>query len=352
MPQLSTLNDRYHRDLARVIVLRWFGIRAEDRTRKNTWNPWHSVPFLAVILTPPVVACLHQALGHPTAQGRNAYLFWIGYYVLLDLFVVLAAWSGCRAFHRALPSVGKMLTPRGAQEVHDWIDRGLRPWRQERWMLAGAAASCLSVWALSSVHQVVQHMYIDAATYLSVALSGAAGANSLYWLLRASRLSRLITKPRHLRLAWSAPARTPGIEALSRWYRIVTLWCVFGAALAFAPWVWLSPFVARNGAYLTTKWVVAAILLLSIVLFGFYSQWRLSQAVLEKRMAVLHVLERRLPKQPPGTRPFTEQERQLVELFTKVSESPSGVINGQTLASTLVSVAAVLVPLAVAALLR
>lgn len=352
MPPSSALNDRYHRDLARVVVLRWFGIRADNRARKNVWSPRGSTLYFAVILAPPVIAAVHQWWGHPTSRGRSAYLFWICYYVPLDLILVLAAWSGCRAFHRALPSVDRMLTPRGAREVHAWISRGLRPWRQERWMLTGSAVACLMLWALSDVEQVVQHMYIDAASYVSVTVSGAGGANGLYWLFRASRLSRIITKTGHLRLTWSAPARTPGIEALSRWYRIVTLWCVFGAALAFAPWVWLSPFVAQNGAYLTTKWVVAAIILLSILLYGFYSQWRLSQAVLEKRMAVLRVMERRLPKQPPGTRPFTEHEKQLVELFTKVSESPSGVVNAQTLASTLVSVAAVLVPLAVAALVR
>ncbi|MFF9409773.1 hypothetical protein ACF1B0_30260 [Streptomyces anandii] len=352
MPPVPPLNDRYHRDLARVTVLRCFGIRAEDPAGKNSWSLWRGLLFLAVILIPPAVACLNVTTGRPIPQGGRAYLFWIVYYVLLDLFVVLAQWAGCRAFHRALPSVDRMLTSPGAQEVHDWIDRGLRPWRQERWMLAGAGASCLSLWALSRVQQVVQHMHIDAASYMTVTLAGSAGTNSMYWLLRASRLSRLITKPGHLRLTWSAPARTPGIEALSRWYRIVTLWCVFGAALAFAPWVWLAPFVARNGAYLATKWVVAVILLLSIVLFGFYSQWRLSQAVLEKRMAVLHVLARRLPRHPPGAHPLTEEEAQVVELFDKVSASPAGVIDGQTVASTLVSVAAVLVPLAVAALLR
>ncbi|MFJ1651409.1 hypothetical protein ACIOC2_08285 [Streptomyces sp. NPDC088337] len=324
MPQSRSLNDRYHRDLARVTVLRWFGIRADDLTRKNTWNPKHSVPFLLTVLTPLVVAFVHQELGRPTAQGRSAYFFWIVYYVPLELFVVFAQWAGCRAFHRSLPSVDRMLTNRGSQAVHDWIDRGLRPWRQERWMLVGSAMSCLSLWALSRVHQVVQHMYIDAASYMTVTLAGAAGANSLYWVLRASRLSRLITKPGHLHLSWSAPARTPGIEALSRWYRIVTLWCVSGSALAFAPWVWLSPFVARNGAYLATKWVVAATLLLAILLFGFYSQWRLSQAVLEKRIAVLHVLAHRLPKNPPGARALTESEEQIVELFEKVSESPQG----------------------------
>lgn len=350
MPQPVALSDRYPGDLARVTVLRCFGIRASGS--RNTWNPKHSLPFLAVILVPLVLALGHQALGHPTAQGRTGYYFWLSYYVVLDLFVVLAQWVGCRAFHQAASSIDRMLTRRGRDAVDGWIDRGLRPGRQERWMGVGAVGSCLTVWALSTVHEVSLHMYIDLASYLNASLAGAAGANSLFWLLRASRLSRIVTKWGCLRLAWPAPARTPGIEALSRWYRIVTLWSVAGAAVAFAPWVWLSPYVARSGAFLVTKWVLAGILLVAIVLFGFYSQWRLSQAVLEKRAAVLRMLARRLPRRIPGNRPLTEDEVQMAELFTSVSESPSGMIDGQTLAATLLSVAAALVPLAVAALVR
>lgn len=350
MPSHVALSDRYAADLARVTVLRWFGIRASGS--RNTWNPWHSLPFLAVILCPLAFALGRQVLAGPTEQGWGAYCFWLSYCVLLDLFVVLAQWVGCRAFHRAAPSVDRMLTRRGKDAVHGWIDRGMRPGRQERWMLLGALASCLTVWALSTVGEVSRHMHIDAMSYATVSMSGAAGANSLFWLLRASRLSRLVTKWGCLKLAWPAPARTPGIEALSRWYRIVTLWTMAGSAVAFGPWVWLSPYVARSGAFLVTKWVLVGIVLVAVVLFGFYSQWRLSQAVLEKRAAVLNTLARRLPRRIPGSRPLTDDEAQMAELFTAVSESPSGVIDGQTVAATLLSVAAALVPLAVAFLVR
>ncbi|MBY8876041.1 hypothetical protein [Actinacidiphila acidipaludis] len=350
LPHLPALNDRYHRDLARVTVLRWFGIRAD--ASRNTWNPRDSAPFLVVILSPLLLAVLHQVFGHPTTQGRGAHFFWLGYYVGMDLLNVFSQWAGCRGFHRALPSVDIMLTPRGARQVHAWIDRGFRPWRQEKWMLVGSAISCGSLFALSTIHQVTRHMYVDTSSYLTVVMSGAMGANSLFWLLRASRLARIITKPEHVHLVWSAPARTPGIEALSRWHRFVTLVCVFGCAVAFAPWVWLAPYVAHDGAYLVTKWIVATLALVALVLFGLYSQWRLSQAVLDRRTAVLHVLARRLPKEPPATGVLTDGEAQLVDLYDKVAGSPSGVIDGQTVATTLLTVAAVLVPLAVAVLVR
>jgi hypothetical protein len=350
LPQLPPLNDRYQYDLARVTVLRWFGIRADGAG--NRWNPRDSVPFLAAVLSPLAVAGLHQAFWHPPAQGRGAYFFWLGYYVATDLITVLAQWVGCRAFHRALPSVDRMLTPQGAWAVHAWIERGMRPWRQERWMLLGAAFFCTIVWALSTVQQVANHMYIDAASYLTVAMTGAAGANSLFWLLRAPRLARIVTEPGNLRLVWSAPARTPGIEALSRWHRIITLVVVGGAAVAFAPWVWLAPYVAHEGVYLATKWVVVSLVIVAIVLFGLYPQWRLSQAVMAKRTAVLQVLSHRLPRNLPGGRALTDDEAKEIDLYEKVSQSPSSVIDGQTVAATLLSVAAVLVPLAVAALVR
>jgi hypothetical protein len=49
---------------------------------------------------------------------------------------------------------------------------------------------------------------------------------------------------------------------------------------------------------------------------------------------------------------LTEDEAKDVDLYEKVSQSPSSVIDGQTVAATLLSVGGVLVPLAVAALAR
>ncbi|MER6443484.1 hypothetical protein ABT275_45605, partial [Streptomyces sp. NPDC001185] len=110
-----------------MTVLRCFGIRANSTG--NWWNPRGSIPFLVAILSPLAVASLHQAFWHPTTQGRGAYFFWLGYYVGTDLITVLAQWIGCRAFHRALPSVDRMLTPNGAWAVHAWIVRGTsRAW--------------------------------------------------------------------------------------------------------------------------------------------------------------------------------------------------------------------------------
>jgi hypothetical protein len=344
------LNDRFQYDLARVTVLRWFGIHPDGTG--NRWSAKDGALFLAAVLAPLAVAGLHQAFWHPSAQGRGAYFFWLGYYVGIDLITVLAQWIGCRAFHRTLPSVDRMLTPAGTWAVHAWIDRGMRPWRQQRWMLVGGAFCCATVWALSTSRQVDDHMYIDAASYLTVAMTGAACANSLFWVLRAARLARIVTKPGNLRLVWSAPARTPGIEALSRWHRVVTVVLVGGAAVAFAPWVWLAPYVAHEGVYLATKWVVASLIIAAIILFGFYPQWRLSQAVMAKRTAVLHVLSHRLPRNLPGGRALTDDEAKDIDLYEKVSQSPAGVIDAQTVAATLLSVATVLVPLAVAALAR
>jgi hypothetical protein len=246
-----------------------------------------------------------------------------------------------------------MLTVEGRDIVHSWIDRGLRPWRQVRWMLVGSAVSTFALFAMTTVDGLTRHLYVDAASYVTVAITGAAGASSLFWFFRAARLARLITKWRNIRLWWFAPARTPGLECLSRWYRIVTLLGAVGAAVGFAPIIYLASYVPGSGVYLATKWGLAAIMLAAILLFGFYSQWRLSAAVTQKRLSVLHRISRLLPRHPPALgAPVGEQAARLYELFAQVQSTPTGVIDSQTVASTILAMATGLIPVAVTLLIR
>ncbi|MET7905271.1 hypothetical protein ABZS86_28940 [Streptomyces sp. NPDC005355] len=351
VPALGDLRDRYPSDISQMTVLRLFGIRTAGQ--RNTWSPKRCVPFIVVNVSPLLLAAVEQML-HPAKTSRMVpYFGWLAYYCAVNFVVVLCQWSGCRLFNAIAQSIDEMLTIRGRAELHAWLDRGNPQRRQLRYMLLGSVIAVVTLFELSTIHRLTDHLYIGLASYMSVALTGAAGANCLYWILRAARLSRLITRRGHIRLWWMSPANTPGIECLSRWYRIVTAWAALGGTIAFAPAVYISRYVPGDRVFAIIKWGLAITLMLSVALFGLYSHWRLSATVTEKRIASLRRLKRALPQQPPiGSGQVDEESMRLFDLFSRVSGSPTGVVNNQTIASMTLTLLTGAIPLIITLLIR
>lgn len=350
MHALGDLRGRYAADLAQVTVLRCFGIQAVGT--RNVWRPTRAIPFVLVNLLPLALATAWQLWRPVRSPGVALYFGCLVFYLLVNFLVVLCQWHGCRTFHAIVHSVDRMLTDDGRTEVHAWIDRGVPQSRQVRHMLLGSLAAVLCLHVVSTVEGVDERLHISPASYLCVALTGAAGANCVYWLLRAARLAALITRWRNIRLWWIAPGRTPGIECLSRWYRIVTLWGAAGSAIPFAPVVHICRYVPGTAATVV-KWTLVAIVLTCMLAFGLYSQWRLSVAVAEKRLNSLQRISRGLPSHPPSRADEVDEgTSRLYDLFDQVNGSPSGVIAGQTIASTALTLVAGALPVTVTLIAR
>lgn len=351
MPVLGDLYNRYPADMAQVVVLRVFGIRATGPAL--TWKARRCVPFLLAVSVPFAAAASHQ-LFFPTStpHGRTYYL-WMLYYTAVDLYVVLCQWLGCRTFHAMTDSMDRTLTDRGRIAVHAWIDRGTSQKRQWRYMALGSAAGAVVMFTLTRAQGVTQRMYVDLASYLVVSVTGAAAANSAYWILRAVKLAKIITNLRNVTLLWFAPARTVGVERVARWYRFVALLSAVGFSIAFVPVIYVSGLAPGNSLLTATKWALAGTSMVAIAVFGLYSQWRLSALVEQSRAYAVERIARALPRRPPASSAqISDADARINDLLSYVIASPTTVVNGQTLASTLLAVVTGALPFIVTVLAR
>ncbi|MER5432149.1 hypothetical protein [Streptomyces sp. NPDC002588] len=344
------LRERLATDISRIMVLRLFGVRAAGS--RNLWNRKAGVLFISVSYAPPIVVAVSQ-IRNPAVLFQGDFFLWLTYYSTVNLVVVLCQWSGCRVLYYSIASVDEILTARGRRRFHEWIDRGTAPSRQLRYMAGGATVSVAAVYALSKAHLLTDQKLLMAAAFAAVAMTGAAGANCLYWILRAAKLSRVITATGCLSLWWVAPASTPGMENLARWYRLVTAWSAIGLTVSFAPVIYLSRHAPENKLLSAVKWTFAVALMSALILLVLYSHWRLSLAVTERRIATLRRLNHAMPQRPP-VRPqeFDDEVQRIHGLFKDVSSGPLGMVNSQTLASMVLALLTGTVPLVVTLLVR
>ncbi|MFC8228135.1 hypothetical protein [Streptomyces sp. NPDC057287] len=332
-------------------VLRLFGLRATGTT--ISWKFTRFLPSLSVLLLPVPVAVIHQVAFATQTPNARSYYMWIFFYTAVDFCVVLLQWMGCRAFLAMTGSLDRMLTDAGRTAVRGWIDRGTALSRQYAYMAVGSVAALVVLFALTRAERVTQHLYVDLASYLTVAITGAAAANSVYWILRAVRLARIVTNVRHIKLLWFAPAKTVGIERIARWYRFVALLAAAGVTLAFVPVIQVSRMSPGNTLLTVTKWTLAGVFMATITLFALYSQWRLSAAVEQVRAKVIERIEQALPARAPArAAEVSDEDARINDLLSYVLASPTTVVNGQTLASTLLAMVTGAIPFVVTLLAR
>ncbi|MFI7413867.1 hypothetical protein ACIBU0_34965 [Streptomyces sp. NPDC049627] len=342
------LRERLPTDISRVMVLRLFGVRAEGA--RNSWNRKSGALFIAVSYAPPVVVAVSR-VRNPSLLIHGGLFPWLLYYSTLNLIIVLCQWSGCRVLNYVIRSVDEMMTARGRLRFNEWIDHGIAPARQLRYMAGGSLVSMAALFLATTAYPFTNQRLVLAATYAAVAMTGAAGANCLYWILRAAILSRVITATGCLSLWWVAPASTPGMESLARWYRLVTAWSAIGLTVSFVPVINLSRIAPDNGLLTAVKWTLAVTLMAALVLLVLYSHWRLSLAVAERRMSTLRRLNAALPRRPPVHPHEYDDEFQKVHgLLKDISSGPTGMVNSQTLASMVLALLTGAVPFVVALL--
>ncbi|QIQ05863.1 hypothetical protein [Streptomyces liangshanensis] len=351
VPNQGDLDRRYAADMAQVVVLRMAGVRASGTTA--TWRANRCWPFVVAVGLPYIAAGVHLVFFSTTAPKFRAYGMWLLYYTLVNLLVVLGQWVGCRGFHAMCDSLDRMLTPAGRVAVHAWIDRGISAKRQWRYVMLGAVGAVAAMFGVQRALGTTPHLFVDVASYMVIVVTGAAAANSNYWMIRAIRLARIVTNPRNVKLLWFAPSRTIGLERVARWYRFVTLVAAAGLCLAFVPIVYVSRIDPGNDLLITIKWVLAGTFMVAITLFGLYSQWRLSWIVEQARAVSIRRLEEALPPRAPRrASDISEADARVNDLLSYVIASPNTAVNGQTLASTLLAMFAGALPFIVTVLLR
>lgn len=350
MPSQGDLNDRYAADMAQVVVLRMAGVRASGTTA--TWQAKRCWPFAVAVGLPYVAAGVHLVFSN-AAPKFQAYGMWLLYYTLVNICIVLGLWVGCRGFHAMCDSLDRMLTPTGRTAVHAWIDRGISAKRQWRYALIGAVGAVAVMFGVQHALGITPHLFVDVASYMVVVVTGAAAANSNYWMIRAIRLARIVTNPRNVKLLWFAPARTIGLERVARWYRFVTLMAAAGLCLAFIPVVYASGIDPGNDLLITVKWTLAGMFMVAVAVFGLYSQWRLSWIVEQARAVSIRRLGEALPARAPRrASDISEEDARVNDLLSYVIASPNTAVNGQTLASTLLAMLTGALPFIVTVMFR
>ncbi|WP_189702391.1 hypothetical protein [Streptomyces chromofuscus] len=334
-----------------VILLRMAGVRAS--TTRATWQAKHCWPLTLAVGLPHVAAGVHLLCFSTSVPKFQAFGMWLVYYTLITVFLVVCQWVGCRAFHAMCDSLDAMLTPRGHTAVHAWIDRGISAKRQWRYAGIGALGALAVLYGIQAAIGTTSHLFVDVASYMVVAVIGAAAANSNYWMIRAIRLARIVTNPRNVKLLWFAPARTIGLERVARWYRFVTLVAAFGLCLAFAPVAYLSELAPGNTLVITIKWTLAGSFMVAVALFGLYSQWRLSWLVEQSRAVSIQRLSEALrPRPPRRASEISEGDARVYDLLSYLISSPNSAVNGQTLASTLLAMLTGAVPFIVTVMIK
>ena len=351
MPNRGDLKQRYAADMAQVVLLRAAGVRASGG--RAAWKARYCWPLAGAVVLPYVAAWIHLTFCATQTPRFVAFALWLLYYTLVTFCMLVSQWVGCRAFHAMCESMDDMLTPRGRTAVHAWIDRGISPKRQWKYALMGSGLAVTVLLFVQIALGTTPRLFIDAASYMVVAVTGAGAANSNYWLIRAIRLSRIVTNVRNVKLLWFAPARTIGLERIARWYRFITFMAALGLCLAFAPVVYVSEIAPGNDLLVTIKWTLAGVFMVAVGIVGLYSQWRLSWVVEQSRASSVQRLSEALPSRVPArASDISDADARVNDLLSYLIASPNSAVNGQTLASTLLAMLTGALPFIVTVLVR
>lgn len=132
-----------------------------------------------------------------------------------------------------------------------WSTRWMRHDRQALAFLFGLIGAGLTTIPVADALHT--HLTLGVIAYAQQAVTGALGASAAYLGLAALDLCRelaLINRRQDFRVTWWAPAKTPGIEELSRTFRVSAILSFVIALLFSPPIVWAYLTASRDAALL------------------------------------------------------------------------------------------------------
>ncbi|MFE0105932.1 hypothetical protein [Streptomyces sp. NPDC059009] len=352
MPQQGDLYRRWPADdIPNFVVFRLAGLSMSPSGGAR-WDRRRALCFALVSAAPLLLMGVAIGTGLAHELKIPSYVLWTAWFVVLDVFGVGAHWYVCRLFLGVAEDLDPMLTPAGRTAVHAWLDTVTSRWRQLRAMAVGGALfpGCLLVANSLSARGVrLGHgpfLFMSLTSYAAVAWTGALFGSCGYWLLKGGHLTTLVAHRGNVKLLWSAPARTPGMETLSSAYRLASLMVTLGTVAGLFPvltWAYSGPPGATSVS--VVKWAVITVTLLMDAAFSLVPQWRLSMAIRAAKAESLRKISELLPEEvPTARRPVDEQTARNIELLAMVASSPSSTITGQTVAGVILALAGATVP--------
>lgn len=245
---------------------------------------------------------------------------WVAALAFLDTLAILSAWFAWQLWVKAARSLEDLTA--GCEDINSLIQWYARALSKKRQYVVSI------IWAIVAVVflRVVQHtisvkLEIGPVSYISVAWTGAIGANMVYWVIVNPEMIRRLLRLKHLNLVWYSPASTPAIAKLSGGLAFTTT-AVVGAALTTE---FLAFHLFRYGKsdFLTaaTIFVPALAGILALVV-GLLPHLRLYEVVRDSRRISLEKLRRLIQGHPPTSAVAARRGQGIIELYRLVEQSP------------------------------
>lgn len=321
---VSNLHYRYSHDIGNVLVLRCFGVWAKDgRVR---WRLGPMLASLAVIASPLLLAASLACFQPVPPQLNVSYFGWLLYFMMLSIVVPLFAWGGVAVFHGLTPALAKSLTASGRAAYDEWADVSTATLPQALFGALVSVAAVVALWLVSLGSGISEILHITTASYLSVAVTGFFVAGGGYWIGAGTILSWPLTREGNMQASWYAPVATPGIELLSRCYRLGFYGASVGVGLCLFPILSWAYAVPQNWLIGLLKAALFLLCLLSVLGIAILPQWRLTRLVAEQRRQAFIAIVDQLADSPGALAPEHLDARSaylLGWLQTLVSSRPS-----------------------------
>ncbi|MEU7583705.1 hypothetical protein AB0B50_39710 [Streptomyces sp. NPDC041068] len=338
------------RDVPNIVILRIAGLRMSPSGGRR-WVRRQTLVFALACLGPALLAAVAIATGLTHKRDVLSHFGWTAFFVGLDVIAVAVHWWVCRLFLAVSEDLDAILTPPGRTAVHSWIDAKTSRGRQVRAMviggvlLAGGLLTADTLAADGVRGGDGDSLFVAVTSYATVTWSGVLYGSSGYWLLNGGRMATVVSRRGNVKLLWSAPARTPGMEKMSSAYRLASLMVSLGTAAGLVPvlsWAYSGP---QDTSVSVVKWSVIASTLVMAAVFSLLPQLHLSMAIGEAKSESLRKISALLPDDVPTHQvPVDEQTARNIELLAMVASSPSSTITGQTVASVILALMGATVP--------
>jgi len=347
-----SLHYRYSHDIANVINLRMAGFRAHNGV--VNWKLSRAMPFAAMSISPFLVAAVAARYEYVPTSEVNAYLGWIFYMLILGfVFVPLFARIGVSLFHGLTPALEEALTPEGRRAYDRWADFWTASTPQYVFAAVfGAGAGIALKYASQADTTGSVNIHVGIASYVSVVVTGFLVACGAYWSIGGSALSYMLSVPGRLRLSPYAPASTPGLEMLSRYYRLAFYAVSIGVALCMVPilsWAYASP---GSWHLAWVKRVLFGVSVCTSLVVGIVPQLFLSRAVARERRISFNEVSTRLDTMRIATGTATNEDSVHIAWLQTLTASRVSTLSESAIVGIVVGAATTLAPLVVPVLIR